>query len=95
MFPGKYRNEAFIAFHGSWNRSPLPQEGYYVIFVPFKGEIPAGNWEVFASGFAGVDVVKSPRDAKHRPCGLAQAPDGSLFIADDVAGRIYKIQYKN
>jgi glucose/arabinose dehydrogenase len=95
MFPEKYRNGAFIAFHGSWNRSPLPQEGYYVIFVPFKGEIPAGNWEVFASGFAGVDVVKSPRDAKHRPCGLAQAPDGSLFIADDVAGRIYKIQFKN
>jgi glucose/arabinose dehydrogenase len=94
MFPEKYRNGAFVAFHGSWNRAPLPQEGYYVVFVPFKGDLPTGQWEVFAGGFAGVDVVKSPRDAKHRPCGLAQGPDGSLYIADDVAGRIYRIIYQ-
>ncbi len=93
MFPEKYKNGAFIAFHGSWNRAPLPQEGYYVVFVPFKGKIPEGNWEVFASGFSGVDVVKSPRDAKHRPCGLAQGTDGSLFVSDDTAGRIYRIFY--
>lgn len=93
MFPERYKNGAFVAFHGSWNRAPLPQEGYYVVFVPFKGTLPTGNWEIFAGGFAGVDVVKSPRDAKHRPCGLAQGPDGSLYIADDVAGRIYRIVY--
>lgn len=93
MFPEKYKNGAFVAFHGSWNRAPLPQEGYYVVFVPFKGKIPEGNWEVFASGFSGVDVVKSPRDAKHRPCGLAQGPDGSLYVSDDVNGRIYRIIY--
>ncbi|MFY9153972.1 MAG: PQQ-dependent sugar dehydrogenase [Prolixibacteraceae bacterium] len=93
MFPEKYKNGAFIAFHGSWNRAPEPQEGYHVIFMPFNGAIPTGNWEVFASGFSGVDVVKSPRDAKHRPCGLAQAPDGSLFVSDDVSGRIYRIIY--
>jgi glucose/arabinose dehydrogenase len=93
MFPEKYKNGAFIAFHGSWNRAPLPQAGYYVVFVPFKGKIPAGEWEVFASGFSAVDVVKSPRDAEHRPCGLAQGTDGSLFISDDVAGRIYRISY--
>jgi len=91
MFPEKYKNGAFIAFHGSWNRAPLAQEGYYVVFVPFKGSIPSGNWEVFASGFAGIDLVKSPRDAQHRPCGLAQAPDGSLYVSDDVNGRIYRI----
>lgn len=93
MFPEKYKNGAFVAFHGSWNRAPLPQEGYYVVFVPFDGKIPVGSWEVFASGFAGTDVVKSPRDAKHRPCGLAQGPDGSLYVSDDVSGRIYRIFY--
>jgi len=93
MFPEKYKNGAFIAFHGSWNRAPQPQDGYYVVFVPFKGAIPEGEWEIFASGFAGVDVVKSPSDAKHRPCGLAQAPDGSLYVSDDVNGRIYRIIY--
>jgi glucose/arabinose dehydrogenase len=93
MFPERYKNGAFIALHGSWNRAPLPQEGYFVVFVPFKGTLPSGNFEVFAGGFAGVDVVKSPRDAKHRPCGLAQGPDGSLYISDDVSGRIYRIVY--
>jgi glucose/arabinose dehydrogenase len=93
MFPEKYKNGAFIAFHGSWNRAPQPQDGYYVVFVPFNGALPSGAWEIFASGFAGVDSVKSPREAKHRPCGLAQGPDGSLYIADDVAGRIYRIIY--
>ena len=93
MFPEKYKNGAFVAFHGSWNRAPLPQEGYNVVFVPFKGAIPEGQWEIFANGFSGIDVVKSPRDAKHRPCGLAQGPDGSLFVSDDVSGRIYRIIY--
>jgi glucose/arabinose dehydrogenase len=93
QFPEKYRNGAFIAFHGSWNRSPLPQEGYYVVFVPFKNGKPAGKWEVFADGFAGVEVVKNTRNAQHRPCGLAQGPDGSLYVSDDVKGTIYKISY--
>jgi len=93
MFPAKYRNGAFIAFHGSWNRAPLPQEGYYVAFIPFKGGVPSGDWEIFANGFAGIGVIKSPGDAKHRPCGLAQAPDGSLFVSDDSNGRIYRIAY--
>ena len=93
MFPEKYKDGAFIAFHGSWNRATQPQDGYYVVFVPFNGAIPEGEWEIFASGFAGVDIVKSPNDAKHRPCGLAQAPDGSLFVSDDVNGRIYRIIY--
>lgn len=93
MFPEKYKNGAFIAFHGSWNRAPLPQEGFYVAFVPFKGSVPSGEWEIFANGFAGIDEVKSPGDAKHRPCGLAQAPDGSLFVSDDSNGRIYRIAY--
>jgi len=93
MFPEKYRNGAFIAFHGSWNRSPEKQEGYYVAFVPFKDGKPSGNWEIFADGFSGTETVMSPRQAKHRPCGLALGPDGALYVSDDVKGKIYKITY--
>lgn len=94
QFPEKYRNGAFIAFHGSWNRSPENQAGYYVVFVPFKNGRPSGDWEVFADGFAGTAAVKYPGDARHRPCGLAQGPDGSLYVSDDVKGTIYRIVYK-
>jgi glucose/arabinose dehydrogenase len=91
MFPEKYKNGAFIAFHGSWNRTE--QKGYSVVFVPFNGKIPSGEWEVFADGFAGVDVITNTSDAKHRPCGLAQGPDGSLYVCDDEKGTIWKITY--
>ena len=94
QFPEKYKNGAFIAFHGSWNRSPEKQAGYFVVFVPFKDGKPTGKWEIFADGFAGTKDISSPRNAKHRPCGLAQGPDGSLYVADDVKGTIYKIAYK-
>lgn len=91
QFPERYHGGAFIAFHGSWNRAPLPQAGYNVVFVPFEGDEPAGAWEVFADGFAGDDV--SPRGAAHRPSGLAQGPDGSLYVTDDRGGRIWRIVY--
>lgn len=89
QFPAKYRNGAFISFHGSWNRAPLPQGGYKVVFLPFEGGRPAAEYEVFADGFAGADV--SPRGARHRPTGLAVGPDGSLYIADDKGGRIWRV----
>lgn len=96
QFPEKYKNGAFIAFHGSWNRAPLPQEGYFVAFVPFKNGKPNGEWEIFANGFSGLtgeEKVKNPRNAKARPCGLAQGPDGSLYVSDDSKGAIFKISY--
>ena len=93
QFPEKYKNGAFIAFHGSWNRSPEPQAGYFVAFVPFKNGQPSGKWEIFANGFAGVKDI-SPRSAEHRPCGLAQGPDGSLYVSDDSKGTIYRIMYQ-
>ena len=89
-FPAKYKNGAFIAFHGSWNRSPQPQAGYFIVFVPFKNGMPSGQWEVFANGFAGANINK----AKYRPCGLAQAPDGALYVSDDNNGTVWKIDYK-
>ncbi|HTJ52768.1 MAG TPA: PQQ-dependent sugar dehydrogenase [Cyclobacteriaceae bacterium] len=94
MFPERYKNGAFIAFHGSWNRAPEKQKGYFVAFVPFKDGKPSGEWETFADNFAGMEEIQSPGQAKHRPCGLAQGPDGSLFVTDDVKGSIYKITYK-
>lgn len=94
MFPARYRNGAFIAFHGSWNRAPEPQKGYFVAFVPFKNGKPSGAWEVFADNFAGTQTIEAPGQAEHRPCGLAQGPDGALYVSDDAKGTIYKITYK-
>jgi glucose/arabinose dehydrogenase len=94
-FPEKYKNGAFIAFHGSWNRAPQEQKGFQVVFVPFSGDKPSGNYEVFADKFAGKENIKSPGDAAHRPCGIAEGPDGSLFIVDSVRGKLWKIIYKD
>jgi glucose/arabinose dehydrogenase len=94
LFPGRYKQGAFIAFHGSWNRAPQIQEGYYVAFIPFEGRLPAADWEIFANGFAGKDPVVSPGDAVHRPMGLAVGPDGSLYISDSVRGTIWRILYQ-
>ena len=93
MFPAKYYNGAFIAFHGSWNRAPLKQAGYFVVFVPMKDGKPSGDYEIFANGFMGSKIIMGPGQAKYRPCGLAQGPDGALYISDDVQGRIWKIVY--
>ncbi len=90
-FPERYREGAFIAFHGSWNRAPLPQAGYKVVFQPFADGAPTGTFETFADGFAGGD--KSPRGADHRPVGLAQGPSGELYISDDRGGRIWRVVY--
>lgn len=95
MFPESYRDGAFIAFHGSWNRAPLEQKGYFVAFVPFKDGKVSGDWQIFAEGFAGINPVPSPGDAIHRPMGLAIGPDGALYIADSKKGKIWKVVYEN
>lgn len=93
QFPARYKNGAFIAFHGSWNRAPLPQKGFFVVFVPFENGQPNEKWEIFADGFSGLETVVGPGDAKYRPVGLAQGPDGSLYVADTQKGKIWKIGY--
>lgn len=91
-FPSEYKGGAFIVFHGSWNRAPGPQEGYRVVFLPIKGE-KAGPHRDFAVGFS--SHGNPGTDGRiHRPTGIAQAPDGSIYVSDDVAGTIYKISYK-
>jgi glucose/arabinose dehydrogenase/mono/diheme cytochrome c family protein len=92
QFPRRYRNGVFIAFHGSWDRAPFPQSGYNVVFQSLAGDKAAGKCEIFADGFAG--ATKSPEKAAHRPTGIAVGPDGSLYVSDDVRGRIYKIVYR-
>ena len=92
QFPSRYRNGVFIAFHGSWDRAPFPQSGYNVVFQSLAGDRAAGQCEIFADGFAG--AVKSPEKAVHRPTGVAVGPDGSLYVSDDIRGRIYKIVYR-
>ncbi len=90
MFPEKYRHGAFIAFH---NQSTTLHKGYFVAFVPFKNNKPSGKWEIFADGFAGFDLSHPTGPVQHRPCGLAQGPDGALYVTDDLGGNVYKIVY--
>jgi glucose/arabinose dehydrogenase len=91
-FPAKYKNGAFIAFHGSWNRSPEPAGGYNVVFQPLSNGKSAGAFEVFADGFSNA-TTGAQAGGNHRPTGLAQALDGALYVTDDAGGRIYKIVY--
>jgi len=88
-FPGPFQGGAFIAFHGSWNRAPEPQAGYNIVFQPLANGKASGDYIVFADGFTGGDPAKP----LHRPTGLLAAPDGALYIADDVKGRIWKVTY--
>ncbi len=93
QFPERYRNGAFIAFHGSTSSAPYPQRGYIIGFVPMENGVPTGEWEVFADGFAGVDPIANTSDAHFRPMGLAVGPDGSLYVSDSRKGKIWRIVY--
>ncbi|HEV8612707.1 MAG TPA: PQQ-dependent sugar dehydrogenase [Gemmatimonadales bacterium] len=89
--PAKYRHGALIAFHGSWNRAPLPQAGYQVVFVPRNGASFGPSYETFADGFAGGRL--DPGGAMHRPVGIAEGSDGAIYITDDQRGRVWRISY--
>ena len=84
QFPAEYRGDAFVALHGSWNRS-VPV-GYKVIRVRLSGTAPLA--EDFATGWLAGD--------RHwgRPVDLAVAPDGALFLSDDGLGAVYRITYR-
>ncbi len=82
-FGTKYRGGAFVAWHGSWNRDPLPQEGYRVVFVPFRDGVPTGEYETFAADASSATAL--------RASGLAVAPDGALYIAADRNAKIWRV----
>ena len=84
QFGPQYKGGLFVAFHGSWNRAPLPQEGYRVVFVPFNSHLkPSGRYSTFATSKEGPTSL--------RASGLAVAPDGSLYISADQNQKIWKV----
>jgi glucose/arabinose dehydrogenase len=87
MFPAEYRGGAFVASHGSWNRSPA--SGALINFVPIKADGHAGKSEVFAQGW----LDKDTGTYTGRPVDVAVLKDGSLLVSDDYAGAIYRITY--
>jgi glucose/arabinose dehydrogenase len=86
QFPEKYHNGVFVGQRGSWNRSKFA--GYRVAFVPFKDGNPSGPPEDFLSGF----IANEP-EVSGRPVGVVVAPDGSLLVADEIGGVIWRVAY--
>jgi glucose/arabinose dehydrogenase len=82
--PENYRSGAFVAEHGSWNRTPL--NGYKVVFVPFSGGRPSGPAQDVVTGFLDAD-----NHARGRPVGLAVDRSGGLLIADDVGNTVWRV----
>ena len=90
MLPSKYKNGAFIVFHGSWNRAPLPNDGFRVVFQPMSGGRADGNFEVIVGGFY---ADGKATELGGRPMALAQGRNGELYLSDDSKGRIWRISY--
>ncbi len=86
MFPSEYKNQIFIAEHGSWNRSE--KIGYRITLIRLNGSSVI-SYEPFAEGWLKGESVSG------RPVDIQQMPDGSLLVSDDFAGKIYRISYSN
>jgi glucose/arabinose dehydrogenase len=83
-FPGPYRNGAFVARHGSTERSGLA--GYDVVFVPFRNGRAIGPVEPFLAGF-----ISGAEEVRGRPRATAVSPDGSLLVVDDAGDVVWKV----
>lgn len=88
-FPAKYRGGAFLALHGSWNRSE--RVGYSVTFIPFRNGKPSGEMEDFLTGW-----MLGPTQAEvwGRPVAILELPDGSILVSDDGGNKIWRVSYK-
>ena len=86
QFPAEYRNDLFVALHGSWNRQR--RTGYKVVRVKLQGGKPTGEYEDFVTGF-----VLADGNVWGRPVGVATAPDGSLLVSEDASGTVWRISY--
>ena len=89
-FPAEYRDGAFLALHGSWNRAQ--RVGYKIAFVPFRDGQPAGPERDFLTGWM---VAPESRDVWGRPVGLLILPDGSMLISDDGGNKLWRVSYKH
>lgn len=89
QFPAEYQGGAFLAFHGSWNRSK--RVGYSVAFIPFKDGKPSGPVRDFLTGWL---ISPESRDVWGRPVAIMQLPDGSILVTDDGGKKIWRISYK-
>jgi glucose/arabinose dehydrogenase len=88
MFPPEYKGDAFVACHGSWNRTR--RTGYEVVRIRFKDGKPVGGYDDFLTGFM-IDPAKS--EVWGRPVGLLELPDGSLLVSDDGGNKIWRVSY--
>jgi glucose/arabinose dehydrogenase len=86
QFPAAYRNDIFVALHGSWNRTR--RTGYKVVRVLLHDGKPTGEYEDFLTGF-----VTPEGDAWARPVGVVMAPDGALLVSDDAGGTVWRVAY--
>lgn len=89
MFPAEYRNDAFVALHGSWNRKQ--RTGYKVIRIPFEKGKPEGGYENFLTGW--VPDENAP-EVWGRPVGLTVLRDGSMLVIDDGGKKVWRVTYK-
>jgi glucose/arabinose dehydrogenase len=86
-FPADYRGDAFVAFHGSWNRAQ--RTGYKVVRLVMKDGKPTGSYEDFLVGF-----VAGDGGVWGRPVGVAVTRDGALLVSDDESGSIWRVTYR-
>jgi glucose/arabinose dehydrogenase len=89
MFPAEYKNGAFLALHGSWNRSK--RVGQSIGFVPFKDGKPSGPMKEVVTGWM---LSPDSPEVWGRPVGILQLPDGSLLVSEDGNSRIWRLSYK-
>ncbi|SPJ26366.1 PQQ-dependent sugar dehydrogenase [Palleronia abyssalis] len=89
MFPERFRDGAFVALKGSWNRTQ--PTGYKVVFVPFSDGMPEGTYENFLTGFWSRGTDRA--EVWGRPADVTVAPDGALYVVDDTGGTIWRVAY--